>query len=41
MHAAKLREASQDHWQIDCSTVSALWAYTIATEIQAAQAGTV
>ena len=26
MNAAKLREASQDHWWIDCSTICALWA---------------
>ena len=41
MDVAKLREASQDHWRIDCSTFSALWALAIATEIQAAQIGTV
>ena len=40
MNAAQLREAIQDHWRVDSSTVSALWASSIATEIQAAQVGT-
>ena len=37
---AQSKEASQDHWLVDYSTVSAFGAYAIETKMQAVQVGT-